>query len=511
MPRTRTKNVSINMLTGVICQFLAMIANFVSRTVFIKTLGANYLGVNGLFSNILTIFSFAELGIGNAIVFSLYNPIALGNREKIVSLMDLYKKCYRAVGIFIAVGGACLTPFIGYIIKNKPDIPENLIVLYWLFLINNVVSYFFVYKGSLITADQKNYIVLIITQVVHIIQIATQIAFLYVTHNYILYLVLQVVSTLISNLAISVVANRLYPYLKQKAVRISREEQKDIFKNVRALALYRFGSVILTGTDNILISILVGIREVGLVSNYSLLCGYCNAFLEKITGAFTASVGNLNAISDAKKKYDIFNRLFLIVVWLYGFVAVGIITVANSLIDVWIGTDYLLNQVTVIAIVSETYFKGIQFAAYTYRTTLGYFVQSRYVPVWSATINIILSVLLYKWIGLPGIFFATPISRILGVGIADPYLIYTKTFHKTPVIYWAKYVGYTMLIIIIGVVCDFLIGYITISGWLGVIIKILAVTIIFNGIMLLFFGKTKAFQDMFGSVKNLVNLKRKNA
>ena len=125
------------------------------------------------------------------------------------------------------------------------------------------------------------------------------------------------------------------------------------------------------------------------------------------------------------------------------------------------------------------------------------------MPVWSAIVNIVLSVLLYKWIGLSGIFFATPISRILGVGIADPYLIYTKTFHKTPFIYWAKYVGYTMLTIAIGIVCDFAVTRITISGWLGVIVQIAAVTVIFNGAMLLIFGKTKTFQALLGHFKSL--------
>lgn len=498
------------MIVGLICQGIALVLSFVSRTVFIQTLGADYLGVNGLFSNVLSILSFAELGIGHAIIFSLYKPIAIGDRDKIASLMGLYKKCYRVIGIVIAVVGLGVTPFLGLIIKNKPDIPENLILLYWLFLADTVISYFFVYKRSIIIADQKNYVALLISQVVSIAKVVAQITFLYLTHNFILYLLIQIGTTFLGNVITSIVADRMYPYLKEKAPPLAKEERKGIFKNVRALAMYKFGSVVLNGTDNILVSALVGVREVGLVSNYMLFNTSCKTILTKVTEAFTASVGNLNAIGDEKKKYEVFNKLFLIVVWIYGFASVGLATVANPLIKVWLGEDYLLSQIVSIAIVSEFYFSGIQFAAYTYRTTLGYFVQSRFVPIWMAFLNIVLSILFCKWIGLPGIFFATPISRICGTSIVDPYLIYTKTFHKTPFIYWAKYVGYTLIVFAIGILCNFVVEHIAVNGWLGVIIQILVVTVIFNAVMLMIFCKTKVFRDLTEHFKTLLKKKNKN-
>lgn len=502
--QSRTKNVSINIVVGLFCQGITMILGFVCRTVFIKTLGKDYLGVDGLFSNVLTILSFAELGIGDAIIFSLYKPIAMGDHERISSLMDLYRKCYRIIGIVIAVAGLCLTPFLGYVMKNKPNIPENLTLLYWLFLANTATSYFFVYKNSIIIADQKNYIVLLLTQFLCIAQNVVQIIFLYLTHNYIIYLLLHIAATLTTNVVVCLMADRMYPYLKKKAVPLAKDERRIIFKNVQALVLYKFGNVALNGTDNILVSALVGVREVGLVSNYTLLIACCKAILFKFTEAFTASVGNLNAISSNEKKYEVFNELFMVIAWIYGLASVGLATVANPLISVWLGNEYLLSALVTIAIVSEFYFQGIQFAASTYRTTLGYFVQSKYVPIWMSIVNIVLSILFCKWIGLAGIFFASSIARLLGTTIVDPYLIYTKAFHKTPLIYLSKYVGYTLLLTVIAMICNGVITNIDIGGWFGVIVKIVVVIVIFNALMLLIFCRTKAFNDLIEHFKHLL-------
>lgn len=509
MARSRTKNVSINMIVALACQAINLVLSFVSRTIFINVLGADYLGVNGLFSNVLTILSFAELGIGSAIVYSMYKPLAVGDTDKLGSLMALYKKAYRAIGIFVAVAGLCVTPFLDYIIKNKPNISENLSLLYLLFLFNTVASYFFVYKKSIIIADQKNYLVLTITEIVHVIQIVAQAVFLVLTHNFLIYLILQVGCTVLENIIAAVVANKMYPFLKQKATPLSREESKNIFKNVRALALYRFGSVILNGTDNILVSALVGVTEVGLVSNYVLLNSSCNAILTKITGAFTASIGNLNAISDDKKKYDVFNKILFISAWLYGYVSVGLLTVTKLFITTWIGNEYLLDTVTNIAIVAGFYVAGMQFATYTYRTTLGYFVQGRIAPLCAAILNILLSVLLCKWIGLAGIFIATPISRFFTNGLVDPILIYKYTFRKNPISYYIKYFAYILLFICIGIICELCVVKINIGGWLGVILDAGVVTLIFNGIMLLIFCRTKMFKELAESFMSLIRRKSK--
>ena len=511
MANSRTKNVSLNVAAALICQGINLIINFVLRTLFIKTLGAEYLGVNGLFTNILSILSFAELGIGNAIVYSMYKPLATGDREKINSLMGLYKKAYTTIALIVLICGLLVVPFLGLLVKDTPDVHENITLLYLLFLVNTVSSYLFVYKKSIIIADQKNYIALIITQGMHIIQTAVQIVILYTTHNYILFLSIKIICTFLGNIIAGFYANRMYPYLKSKAQKLSKSETKSIFRNVRDLAMYKFGSVILNGTDNILVSSLINVTQVGYVSNYALLTSACNSILGNITSAFTASVGNLNVAESKEKKYEVFKKMLFITSWIYGFASVGLITIVEYLIPVWIGKDYLLSRVTSIAIVTGFYVHGVHSVESTYRMTLGYFKRGRFAPAISAIVNLVLSVVLCKIFGLAGIFIATPIARAVAIGIVDSYLIFSDNFKMSPLIYYRQYFAYFGLFICIGVLCDFIISFVSLTGWIGLIVRILIVTVIFNTIMLVIFGRTKMFKELYHALFRILGSKFKKA
>ena len=502
--KSRTKNVSINSVVALVCQVLNLLLSFVTRTIFIRLLGVEYLGVNGLFTNILTILSFAELGIGNAIVFNMYKPLACGDTEKIKSLMQLYKKTYTVIGCIVAGAGVIVTPFLQYIIKNKPDISENITLLYLLFLANTATSYFFIYKKNILIADQKSYITLIVTQCVLILKTILQTAFLYLTHDFIIYLIIQIICTLLENIVCSFVADKQYPYLKEKAYPLERQETKRIFTDVKALALYKFGSVILNGTDNILVSMFVGVKEVGLVSNYVLLTTSCNSILQRITEAFTASVGNLNASEDSKKQYDVFKKIFFITAWIYGFASVGLAVVAQYFIEAWLGSNYLLGNVFVLAVVTEFYVKGVHSVSTTYRSTLGFFVEGKWSALLAAFLNLVLSIILCKTIGLTGIFIATPIARILSVGIVDPVLVFHKGFKKNVSEYYMRYVLYLAVFIILGIVCSIILAYISVSGWGGVLIKVIVITIVFNISMVIIFHRSKMFKELCTMAKGLI-------
>lgn len=501
--QSRTKNVSRNALVAVICQVVNLLLNFIIRTVFIRELGAEYLGVNGLFTNVLTILSFAELGIGNAIVFSMYKPLATNDTEEIKSLMRLYKTAYNYIGIIVAVVGLSVTPFIKFIIKEKPDIPENISVLYILFLTNTVVSYFFTYKKNIIIADQKNHVVIGIAQIVALVKTIAQIAFLMITHQFLIYLLLQVLFTIADNIICSCIADKMYPYLEEKAIPLDKEKTKKIFINVKALALYKFGSVILNGTDNILISAMISVRDVGLASNYLLLTTSCNSVLTKITEVFTSSVGNLNATESEEKQYNVFNKLFFLTSWIFGFASAGLLVVSQNFIRTWVGEDYLLSYAVLVAIVSEFYVRGVHSVAYTYRSTLGFFVEGKWSAILAAAINLILSVMLCLKLGLVGIFIATPIARILSIGIVDPVLIFHRGFKKNVAQYYMRYILYSFIYISITFACMMIVSQIALNGWIGVLIQILIVTVIFNGIVLLVFYRTKMFRELITMFLNV--------
>lgn len=512
MSKSRTVNSIRNTMFGAISQVINTILSFIARTIFIKTLGAEYLGVNGLFTNILTILSFAELGIGNAIIFSMYKPVAEENTEKVKSLMSLYKKSYNIIGIIVAIAGLCIIPFMKFIITDVPNIKENIIFIYCLFLANTSLSYFFTYKKSIIMAHQNDYIINIYNIGFYITKTILQSIFLYVTHNFIIYLLIQIACTLLENILISTKANKEYKYLKDKNVeKISKEEKNNIFKNVKALVLYKFGSVILNGTDNILISSMVGVVSVGLVSNYTLVITAVTSVIAQMLNGFTSSIGNLNAIGTTEAKEKTFKELFLIGVWVFGFCGLGLLLFLNYFIELWIGTGYLLSYGVVIALVSHFYINGIQNAAYVYRTTMGLFRRGKYTPIVAAIINIILSIILCKFMGLAGIFFATSISRLVTTTWYDPYMIYKLEFKKSPREYYLKYIKYFIIIIINYIICKIILDFMVGFGIGNFILKLLIFTIISNIIFIMFFYKTEEYKGVCNRIQGILSkIKNRN-
>ena len=507
MSESRTKNVSNNVIAVLICQILNLVLSFVSRTIFVKTLGADYLGVNGLFSNVLSILSFAELGIGNALIFSMYEPLAKNDQARLCSLLALYNKAYKIICWVVAGLGLLVIPFFGIIIKSPPDISENLIVIYLLYLVNTIISYIYVYKKSIIIADQKQWVVLSATEVTHVIQIGLQIFVLCYYHSFIGFLLLQIICTFLGNLLCAKEADRRYPYINETPVPLSKDEYKVIFRDVKAMAFYKFGSIFLNCTSNILASAMISITIVGIASNYILLQAACNSILINVTNAFTASVGNLNVVGDREHKYKIFNKILFITVWLFGFASVGLLVLSNPLVDVWLGEDYLLDWFSVFAIVLGFYVLGVHTVEVTYRITMGYFVKGKWAPFFSSILNIILGIILGKWIGIAGIFIAIPIARFLGIGLVDTFIIFREAFQKSPLIYFAKNIGYLVILAICYFACLYSCQLVTITGWGGVIIQALVLTLIFNGIMLLVFCKTPVFKELIIMVNNILRRK----
>lgn len=449
MENSRTKNTMRNIKTGMIVQIINKLMAFVVRTVFIKMLNTEYLGVNGLFTNILTILSFTELGIGTAIIFNMYKPVAENDKEKIKSLMNLYQKSYNTIGIIVFLLGLLVIPFMNVIVKDVPNISENLILIYILFLFNTASSYFFTYKKSIISAHQKQSIINNIDSAFYLIKSIFEIAFLIITKNYIVYLVIQILGTFIENIVIAKKADKMYPYLKDKKVNtLNKSERKKIFDNVKSLVIYKFGGVIMNGTDNILISALVSVSMVGLCSNYVLIINSIKAVIVSALNGVTASVGNLNAVGERKQKENVFYQITLVNYLVYSFCSIAFIVLLNPFITIWLGNNYTLEIAISIALAVSFLIEGLRQPGYTYRTTLGLFQKGRMTPYIGAITNIIFSILLCKLFGVVGIFVATSIAQLVSYSWIDPYLIHKYEF-KTPVKkYFKKFCIYAIVFVI---------------------------------------------------------------
>ena len=501
MEESRITNTMRNVKTGAIVQLINKLMAFVVRTFFIKMLNTEYLGVNGLFTNVLTILSFAELGIGTAIIFNMYKPVAENDKEKIKSLMKLYQKSYNVIGIIVFVLGLCVIPFMDIIIKDAPNIKENLIIIYLLFLFNTASSYFFTYKKSIIYAHQKQSTIDNIDSIFYIAKSILEIIFLVLTRNFIVYLIIQILGTFLENIIIAIKADKMYPYLKvRNTEKLSKEESKSIFDNVKALVVYKFGGVIMNGTDNILISSLVNVSTVGLCSNYTLIINSIKSIIFSALNGVTASVGNLNAVGEPKQKEKVFYQITFVNYIVYSFCAIAFMVLLNPFITLWLGQDYILGIAVSISLAVSFFVEGLRNPGYTYRTTLGLFKKAKSTPYIGAITNIILSILLCKLFGVAGIFMATAIAQLVSYSWIDPYLIHKYEF-KTPVSkYFKKFVVYFVVFAISTGIALGLSNIIWIDGIIGFILKTLIVCIVPNIINLLVFCKTPEFKQIKGKI-----------
>ena len=507
MEKSRTENTIKNVKTGFLVQLINKVLAFVVRTVFIKCLNNDYLGVNGLFTNILTILSFAELGIGTAIIFNMYKPVADKNKEKIKSYMNLYKKSYNLIGIIVFILGLFVIPFMNYVVKDVPNIKENIILIYTLFLINTSSSYFFTYKKSIIIAHQQQSIINNIDSIFYILKSIFEILFLMLTKNFIVYLIIQIITTILENIYISNKANKLYPYLKEKEVEpLSKKESENIFKNVKSLVIYRLGGVIMNGTDNILISTLINVSTVGLVSNYNLITTSVKFIVSSALNGVTASVGNLNATGSIEKKEKIYYELTFVHYMIYSLCTIELIILLNVFIELWLGKNYILNISISIALAVSFFIEGMRQPAYIYRTTLGLFSKAQATPYIGAITNILLSIIFCKLWGLVGIFIATSIAQLASYSWIDTYLIYKYEFKKSSKKYNIKYISYFITFVIELLLTLLICNFVHINILLDLIIKGIITLILSITINIIIYKNTSEYKTINSRiVKPLLN------
>jgi O-antigen/teichoic acid export membrane protein len=478
---SRTVNSAKNLSIGGASQVLSLVLSFVSRTVFISVLGNEYLSINGLFSNILTLLSFTDIGIGSAIIYSLYKPLSEDNHEKIGKIINLFATAYRYIALTIIVLGLCVIPFLDLIISDVPDINENIAFLYILFLLNTAFSYVYGYKKSLLIADQKNYIVIAISVGLNVLMVALQVAVLLLTHSFVLYLCVMIVITILNNVASTVYVNYKYYWLREyENLKLTKAERDDIFTNIQNIVIYKFGSVIMNGTDNIIISSILKTTLVGICSNYSMLINAVYSIIIQGMAGISASIGNYNIQSSKQESESVFNQLCLLSFWGIGLISLIMMCLLNPFVDLWLGESYMLTDIVVISLVLGFYSTMINTIPSSYRTSMGLFKEARFAPILASLINVILSVVgAYIW-GLVGVFMATFVARICTYCVIDPYYIYTKGFESSPRRYYLAFAFRLALLTGIYLICRWIIGWFGLSGITGLIVDFMICLFVFN-------------------------------
>ena len=507
----RTKNSIINFLANTGSHLINVILSFVVRTVFIYTLSAEYLGVNGLFSNVLTVLSFAELGIGTAMIYKLYEPVAHDDIPAIQSLMNLYRRLYMVVAVVIAVAGLSLVPFLPHLIRDYDRYSgmENLTVIYLLFLFDAVSSYFFSYKRSIIYAHQRMYVTTAIDTVATVTQFIVQLVVLLIYRAFIPYLLIQVIASVTKNVLCAIVADRSYSYLSEdKKTLPDRSVRNDIKKNIGAMSLHKLGDIIVNNTDNLIMSAFVGLSEVGIYSNYIMIQTTVNTALNGFYGAFTASIGDLSVYegkSDGHGRlYEVYRTMLFLSFWIYGFCSCAFLVLYNPFIGAWAGERYLFPMSIVVSIVVVFYLNGMRKVTLTFRDAMGLFWYDRYKPIAEIIINLSASLILVNKLGVIGIFLGTIISVLLTCFWIEPLVTFKHGFKKKVGAYYRLYFLYTAIAFLDIGLTYFVCEKIRFSGFAGVFVKAIVLVILYNTVVVLLFGRSHEMRDMLQRLRGIM-------
>ena len=502
---SRTGKSARNFLFTLLSNMAAVLIGLAAQRIFIRILGLEYSGLNGLFSNVITMLSIADLGIGEAVVFHMYKPLEEDDRETVRSLMAFYRKAFRVVALVIGIVGVCLIPVLPHLAKTETA-TVNIKIVYILFLLDVVFSYLLSYKRSMLYADQKNYIVNIVHMIYLISMNTGQLLMVLFTHNYYLYLLVKLFFRVLENVVIIRIVDRSYPYLDLRGARpLEPAIMADIKRKVGALFFHKVGTFCVNGTDNILISRFLGLTVAGLYSNYFLVIDAVTKLFGPAVSALTPSVGHLLVEADSGRLFSVFRRIRFMNFWIACFAATSLLTMVQPFVSLWFGPEYLL-EIPVIMLLSFQLFQTLMRGSYNaFQDAAGIFYENRFVPLAESALNLISSLLLLRVWGLAGVFAGTIISGTALWCFSYPKFVYRKLFARSYENYAAETAGYILLFVAVAAGTFALSG--ALSRWIGpesTLLLFMAdafLCLIFpNAVLALIFGRSELFKYFVGLV-----------
>ena len=411
---TRTQHARRNIITSVINKLVIMLTNFIMRTVLIHYLGEVYLGLDSLFVSILQILSLSELGISSAMVYSMYKPLAENDTPAVCALLKLYRTVYRWIALIMTVLGLAVTPFLPLIVKK--DLPEgmNLYVLFFINLANTVLSYaLFAYRSSLFTADQKYSVNNNIYSIFKIGGTALQVLAIILFKNYYMYSIILPLTTILKNLALYIISNKMYPQYKCEGT-VPKEEINNIKKRCAGMFLHKLSFVFRNSLDSIVLSAFLGLALLGKYNTYYYIINAISGIMILVSNSVTASVGNSMVVESKAKNYADFRKLQLLYMGLTSWLTVCLVACTQPFIKLWVGEKMMFTDG--IMFVFCIYFFSIHFSrvCHVYRDAAGLWWQDRFRPIVETVVNLVLNILLVKYLGVTGVMLST-IFCIVGI------------------------------------------------------------------------------------------------
>ena len=465
----RTKKASLNIVFGIINRVIITIIDFAVRTYIIRYFGLDLLGLNALFVNIIQCLSLAELGMSQVLIFSFYKPLAENNNKKVNALVIFYKKIYSKIALAVLVMALCIIPFLDNMLDTSIPFGQ-VVIIFFLFVIETCSSYLFVYKIAVLLADQKSYIVSLYSGIIYLISAVLQLMAIVFFRNYILYMLIKILFGILNNFYISRVATKTY-HLEEKTIELEKSERKNIYDIVKAGFVYKICAILLNSTDNIILSLVSGIRAVGLLSNYTNIITILSSYIVLIFQSFTAGIGNLVVVESREKKREVFEKILYMSHWFSIVFPLSILFLINDFIQLWVGEEYILGNDTVILRAFVMYLSMIMQPIFVFREALAMYCKTKYVMLTAAIINIITSLILGEYYGVNGVLLGTVIAMITTYVWYEPWLLYKDYFDMNSKRYFKLLLKNVVRFVWIGIIIQCLCKYIMVESWASWILK----------------------------------------
>lgn len=493
-----------NSIWGTAQQMTICILSIFSRRVMLETVGQLGVGLNDLLSSVISLLSLAELGVGTAIVYRMYEPIAKGDRVQIVKLMHCYKLVYRMIACVIFALGLCLLPFMGGIVRDVPYSPSYVSAIFLLFLIHTTSSYFFTYKRSMLSADQKQYIITIFDLVYRLVTILAGIAVLKVTGELACYLLLLIVSTVIDNLLLSLYVDRLYPYLRQGGSRLPWEEVRQIFRDVKNIFVEKLSTVLVNSTDSILINAFVGTVQTGLFSNYNIIIHTLSGVTNQISAGMRGSVGNLIAVEGVGPVEAALKKLTFMMFLIASFCAGCLAGLMDRFVALAFGAGLEIGGGVVSLMIFGLFLSTVSIPIKCMTSAAGLFVWDKWISLIGSAVNLILSLLLGWWLGMVGILAGTCAAYLLHLCLRIA-VFYTRFLKKgcRAMLGWIGAFTLTAAAECAAVAwcCQ---GIDIVNDVVSFVICGVVAALLPSGLNVIFFHRTAVFQGVLNTIKDVL-------
>lgn len=492
----KTKNTKRNIVSGLVNKVVTLVLPFIVRTIIIKKLGSEYLGLNSLFSSILQVLNLSELGFASAVVYGMYKPIAEDDTEAICALLNFYRKIYRVVGMVILITGLILMPFLPHIISGSVPEGLNIYVLYSFYLVNTVSSYLFLaYKVSLLNAHQRQDVTsntLTLTQgLMHIFQIII----ILTTKNYYLYLVLLPVFTLLYNIINAVKVNRLYPEYVCRG-KIHKRELDVIKKQVPGLMIDKLCVTSRNSFDSIFISAFLGLRIAAMYGNYYYIMNAVQVILQVMSNSILAGVGNSVVLESVDKNYKTMKRLDFIFMWLAGWCSICMICLYQPFMKIWVGAEYQFDFITVFLMCAYYYILEMGVIRGVYFNGVGLWWQSKHITICEVIANIGLNYLLGKRWGVHGIIAATLTTLFVINFIWRSSIVFKYYFKNNGIVrYYMSHLKYATVTLVVGIVTYYVCTRVSCNDYITILFRGAVCVVVPMIMYLLIYYYTKDYQD----------------